>query len=111
MQIQVHRVGDITVLLPTGRITRDGGVTLRMAATEAMQGGSAKLLCNFKDVTYIDSAGIADLVSARATVTNTGGTIKLCNVSPWVSQVLTLTQMTQVFDIFDAESEALASFS
>ena len=111
MQIQVRRVGDITVLQPVGKLRADGGVTLRIAATEAMQSGSAKLLCNLQDVAYVDSSGIADLVSARATVTGSGGTIKLSNVTPWVAQVFTLTQITQVFDIYDTEPEALASFS
>ncbi|MGB3562836.1 MAG: STAS domain-containing protein, partial [Thermoanaerobaculia bacterium] len=65
---------------------------------------------NLGNVTTIDSSGIGELVSAYTTVTNRGGKLKLANLPPKVQDILQITQLVTVFDIFSDEEEALASF-
>ena len=106
-----HREG-ITILDFKGKITIGvGDVALRDAVLEALDAGSRNLLINLKDVSTIDSSGVGELVSSYTTVTNQSGTLRLLNIPPKVMDVLQITQLITVFDSFDDEDEAVASFS
>jgi anti-sigma B factor antagonist len=105
-----HRDG-VTILYPKGKITIGAGdVQLREAVHEALDAGATKLLVNLGGVTTADSSGIGEMVSAYTTVTHRNGQLKLCSLPPKVSDVLQITQLITVFDVFDTEEEALASF-
>jgi len=69
-----------------------------------------QILINLQAVTTIDSSGIGELVSAYTTVTNRGGSLKLLNLPPKVQDILQITQLVTVFDIYDDEDEAVASY-
>ena len=73
--------------------------------------GQKKLLLNLADVTYIDSSGIGELVSGFTTVTNSGGQLKLLNLTKRVKDLLQITKLYTVFEVFDDEAEAIRSFS
>jgi anti-sigma B factor antagonist len=75
-----------------------------------LEAGTRDLLINLADVSTIDSSGIGELVSAYTTVTNRGGSLKLLNLPAKVRDILQITQLVTVFDIFDDEVDAIASF-
>lgn len=111
MNISQRQTSDVTILEPKGKITIGvGDVALRDAVGAALTAGSRKLLINLEGVTTIDSSGIGELVAAYTTVTNRGGKLKLLKLSPKVNDILQVTQLVTVFDIFDDEAEAVKAF-
>jgi anti-sigma B factor antagonist len=73
--------------------------------------GNKKILLNLGDVTYIDSSGIGEMVSAFTSVTNAGGQLKLLNLTKRVKDLLQITKLYTVFEVFDDEAAAVRSFS
>ncbi|MCB1055682.1 MAG: STAS domain-containing protein [Acidobacteria bacterium] len=111
MKIDIRQNQGVTILAPKGRITiGEGDVALRQAVHEALKAGNSKLLIDMSEVKTIDSSGIGELVSAFTTVTNRGGKLKLLNLPAKVNDILQITQLITVFDVFDNEAEAVASF-
>lgn len=111
MKIPARHNQGVTILEPRGKITIGvGDVALRKAVQEAMDAGSQKILVNLKDVSTIDSSGIGELVSAYTSVTNREGRLALLHLPPKVQDILQITQLVTVFDVFDDEAEAVASF-
>jgi anti-sigma B factor antagonist len=96
----------------SGRITLgEGSVQLRDAVRDLLGKGSKQILLNLGDVTYIDSSGIGELVSAFTTVRNQGGDLKLLNLTKKVHDLLQITKLYTVFDVKDDEASAVASFA
>ncbi|WP_405014873.1 STAS domain-containing protein [Kitasatospora sp. NBC_01539] len=87
-----------------------GDVQLREAVRELLSDGKKKIVLNLADVTRIDSSGIGELVSAFTTTSREGGKLKLTNLPPKVYDLLVITQLITVFEVFDSEDEAVASF-
>ncbi|MEU3051280.1 STAS domain-containing protein [Streptomyces sp. NPDC006984] len=111
MKINTRQVGGVTVLDLKGDMTIGvGDVAVRNAAQEFMEAGLRNILLNMRDVTMTDSAGIGELVSAYTTVSNRGGKLKLVNLPSKLSDLLQITQLISVFEVFDEEDEAVASF-
>ncbi|KAB2961374.1 MAG: STAS domain-containing protein [Thermoanaerobaculia bacterium] len=106
------RVRDgVTILEVEGKITiGKGDVALREAVLAALGEGAKKLLIGLGRVSTVDSSGVGELVSAFTTVTNRGGKLKLVNLPPKVTDILQITQLITVFETFDNEDEAIASF-
>ena len=78
---------------------------------ELVQGGSRRIILNMADVTYLDSAGIGELVAAYTTVTTAGGQLKLLNLAKRVHDLLNITKLYTIFETFEDEASAIASFS
>jgi anti-sigma B factor antagonist len=111
MKISKRDVGGVTILEPKGKITIGAGdVALRGALEEIIQGSESKILLNLKGVKKMDSSGLGELIAAQNSVTEGGGVIKLVNLPSKLHGVLGITQIVSVFDVFDDENEALASF-
>jgi anti-sigma B factor antagonist len=111
MNVNVRQAGDVTILDLKGKITiGSGDVALRNSIQEVMNNGAKKVLINMADVSTIDSSGIGELVSAYTTATNRGAKLKLFNLPAKVSDILTITQLITVFDVYDSEAEGVASF-
>jgi anti-sigma B factor antagonist len=111
MKLTKRQRDGVMILEPKGKITIGvGDVALREAVHEALDAEARRVLIDMKAVTTIDSSGIGELVSAYTTVTNRGGKLKLLNIPAKVSDILQITQLVTVFDIFDDEDEAVASF-
>ncbi|MGA2434189.1 MAG: STAS domain-containing protein [Bryobacteraceae bacterium] len=107
-----RQVGDVTVIDVSGRITLgEGSSNLRDGIRALLTEGKKKILLNLGDVSYIDSSGIGELVSAYTSVTNQGGKLKLLNLTKRVRDLLQITKLYTVFDVFDAEATAVRSFS
>jgi len=96
----------------SGRITLgEGSVMLRDQIRELLGKGEKKILLNLGDVTYIDSSGIGELVSAFTTVRNQGGELKLLNLTKKVHDLLQITKLYTVFDVKDDEASAIRAFT
>jgi anti-sigma B factor antagonist len=112
VKLTTRQVGDVSVIDATGRITLgEGASTFRETVREMIAKGDRKLLLNLADVTYIDSSGIGELVSGFTTVTNQGGQLKLLNLTKRVQDLLQITKLYTVFEVFDDEAGAVRSFS
>jgi anti-sigma B factor antagonist len=111
LSIASREVDGVTVLDLGGRITLgEGSVQLREAIRDLIGKGQKKILLNLGDVSYIDSSGLGELVSAFTTSKNQGAALKLLNLTNKVKDVLQLTKLYTVFDIYDAEVTAIASY-
>jgi anti-anti-sigma factor len=111
MKATVRNAGDVTVLDLDGKITIGGGdVQLRQLVEQSLDAGHTKLLLNLKAVTHVDSAGIGEMVGCYTTVTRRGGRMKLINLPAKINDLLQVTQLITVFDVFDNEAEAVSSF-
>jgi anti-sigma B factor antagonist len=108
----VRQVGDVAIVDMSGRITLgDGSGTVRETVKGLIANGQKQVLINLKDVSYIDSAGLGELVGSYATMMNQGGQIKLLNAQSKVRDVLQVTKLYTVFENFTDEIAALRSFS
>ena len=111
MKVATRQVDGVTVLDLSGRITLgEGSVTLRDAVHDVLAKGSKHILLNLGNITYIDSSGIGELVSAFTSVKNSGGELKLLNLTRKVHDLLQITKLYTVFDIKDDEASAISSF-
>ena len=112
MKASTRQVDGITIIDLSGRITLgEGSVVLRDTIREVVGQGHKKILLNLGDVTYIDSSGIGELVSAFTTVRNQGGELKLLNLTKKVHDLLQITKLYTVFDVKDDEATAIQSFT
>jgi anti-sigma B factor antagonist len=104
-------VGDVTVLDAAGRITLgEGASAFRDAIRDLANRGVKKVLLNLGDVSYIDSSGIGEMVSGFTTITNGGGQLKLEGLSKRVKDLLQITKLYTVFEVYDDEADAIRSF-
>jgi anti-sigma B factor antagonist len=95
----------------SGRITLGEGCSqLRELIRDQLSKGNKRVLLNLADVTYIDSSGIGELVSAYTAVSNQGGQLKLLNLTKKVHDLLQITKLYTVFDIHEDEAKAIGSF-
>jgi len=112
MNVTKRQKGNVSILDLKGKITIGAGdIALRDAVQEALGGGATNVLLNLTGVTTIDSSGVGELVSSFTTATNRGAKLKLANIPAKVNDVLVITQLITVFDVYDTEDEAVASFS
>ena len=111
LTIASREVDGVTVLDLSGRITLgEGSVQLRDAIRDLISKGQKKILLNLGDVNYIDSSGLGELVSAYTTAKNQGAALKLLKLTQKVHDLLQLTKLYTVFDIFDDETKAIGSY-
>jgi anti-sigma B factor antagonist len=112
MKANNRQVDGITIVDMSGRITLgEGSVILRDSIRDLIGKGQKKILPNLGDVTYIDSSGIGELVSAFTAVRREGGELKLLNLTKKVHDLLQITKLYTVFDIKDDEATAIKAFS
>ncbi|MCA1589245.1 MAG: STAS domain-containing protein [Acidobacteria bacterium] len=111
INISERQAGDVTILDLQGKVTiGEGSVALRSAIRRLLGEGKNKILLNLGSVSYIDSSGIGELVSSFTSVNKEGGTLKLLNLTQKIQDLLAITKLLTVFDVFDSEEEALASY-
>jgi anti-sigma B factor antagonist len=113
MTIQERRVNDVVVLRVDGDITMGEAGATRLAdkVRSLVQEGHDHLLLDLGRVRYVDSAGLGELVQCCAAVRTRGGALKLLNVTRRLSDLLVVTKLLTVFDCFDGDTEAIASFA
>jgi anti-sigma B factor antagonist len=111
LNIKERQAGDVTVLDMDGRITiGEGSVALRTAVRRLLEEGKKKILLNMGGVGYIDSSGIGELVSSFTAVNKEQGQLKLLNLTQKLQDLLAITKLLTVFDVYETESEALGSY-
>ncbi len=108
-----HRdAGQVTVVELSGRIVLgDGSALLRKTIRGLLDDQRKMILLNLADVDYIDSSGIGELVSGYTAVRNQSGELKLLHLTKKVHDILQITKLYTVFDVFTDERTALRSFS
>ncbi len=112
VKITTRQVGDVTVIDASGRITLgEGASAFRDTVRDLSAKGDKKILLNLSEVSYIDSSGIGEMVSGFTTVTNHGGQLKLLGLSKRVKDLLQITKLYTVFEVFDDEAAAVRSFT
>jgi anti-sigma B factor antagonist len=105
VKIEIRTVGDVRILDCAGKITLgEGTISIRSTVRDLLQNGVRHFVLNLGDVSYIDSAGVGELVSTYATVANHGGQLLLLNLTKRVRKLLVITKLLTVFDEIDTES-------
>ena len=112
MTLATRNVSGVTIVDLSGKITLgEGGVTLREEVRKLLADGSKKIVLNLGEVNYIDSSGLGELVSAYTAVKNSGGELKLLNLTSKVRDLLVITKLVTVFDVKVNEAAAVGSFA
>jgi len=112
MKSKVRDEGDVRIIELAGKITiGSGDVKIRELIASSLDEGKVKILLNLSGVSAIDSSGIGEMVACYTTVTKRGGQLKLLKLSPKINDILQVTQLITVFDVYDTEQEAIASFT
>ena len=112
LKITERRNDPVTILDLDGNIRLgEGAADLRQALRLAVEKGDRQILLNMAGVSHIDSSGLGELVSGYTTLHKAGGELKLFNLSDRVHELMTMTKLLTVFDVFDGEAEALRSFT
>jgi anti-sigma B factor antagonist len=111
LNISERQAGDVTILDLGGKITiGEGSVALRTAIRRLLEEGKKKILLNLADVGYVDSSGIGELVSSFTSINKEGGQLKLLNLTQKIQDLLAITKLLTVFDVYDDEATALNSY-
>jgi anti-sigma B factor antagonist len=111
MKATTRTVGDVEVISLQGKITIGAGDTqLREVITNSLNSGTNKILLDMSGVTTIDSSGIGELVGSFTTVTNRGGKLRLLHLPAKLNELLHITQLITVFEVYDNEEDAIRSF-
>src|SRR2546430_1936185 len=112
MQIEERVVSDVTILDLKGKVTLgEGDEVLKDKINSLVHQGRKRILLNFGDVPYIDSAGLGEIVRTYTTVSRQGGQLKLVNLTKRITDLLSITKLLTVFETFENEPDALKSFS
>lgn len=111
LSIHERRIGDVTVLDMDGNIRIGGAhVALQKALRSLVDEGRNQIVLNLARVTYIDSSGLGELISGHVTLARKGGQIKLLYLTQRLHELMTITKLLTIFDVYDDESEAIDSF-
>lgn len=111
LNINQRQAGDVAILDLTGEVRiGDSATALRGAIRELVAGDNKKILLNLAGVRYIDSSGIGELIANYTTVGRSSGQLKLLNLTDKVQDLLVITKLLTVFDVYDNEADALSSF-
>ena len=112
MKATLRDVGNgVTIIKLEGKITIGAGdQQMREVITNAVNEGKTKILLDLSGVTTIDSSGIGELVGSYTTVTNRGGKLKLLHLPTKLNELLHVTQLITVFEVYENEQEAINSF-
>lgn len=112
MTITERKSGDVTVLDVEGKILLgEGDVQLKRKIDELIERNETKLLLNLANVPYMDSGGLGEIVRSYTTVKRAGGELKLLNATKRISDLLMITKLITVFEIFEDEAAAVKSYA
>jgi anti-sigma B factor antagonist len=112
MKMAIHEKNGVSVVAMSGKLTLGESTSaLRNKIHELSERGSGRILLDMADLTYIDSSGVGELVAAHAAVANAGGDMKLLNLARRVHDLLKVTKLYTVFEVFEDEGPAIGSFA
>jgi anti-sigma B factor antagonist len=111
LNISERQAGDVTILDLNGKVTiGEGSVALRTIIRRLLGEGKKNILLNLGGVGYVDSSGIGELVSSFTAVQKEGGSLKMLNLTQKIQDLLAITKLLTVFDVYENEGDALAGF-
>src|SRR5215471_1552080 len=111
LNINQRQAGDVAILDLSGEVRiGDSATALRGSIRDLVAGGNKKILLNLAGVRYIDSSGIGELIANYTTVGRSSGQLKLLNLTDKVQDLLVITKLLTVFDVYESEPDALSSF-
>lgn len=111
MQVDARTSNGVTILDLHGKITIEVTAQLRKEMADLLEAGRNKVLLNLGDVSFMDSSGIGELVRSYHSFKREGGHVKLLNLTKKIQELLAITKLVIIFECFDDEAEAIASFS
>jgi len=112
LHITERVVDGVSLLALSGRIVLgEESNALREKLKSLAAGGTTKIVLNMSDIDYIDSSGLGTLVAAHLSSKTAGASVRLCNLGHKFNEVMQLTKLITVFDVYDTEAAAVASFS
>jgi len=113
IELSLRHVGAVTIVDLHGRLTAESAAERQLVRTvrRLLAEHHRNLLLNLEDVPQIDSLGLSQCVEAYTTTTRQGGLLRLEHLQPRVNALLHITHLAQVFDIFEDETAAVASFA
>jgi anti-sigma B factor antagonist len=110
LKLNTRTIEGITVVDCNGRIVFGEESALLRDTVKKLIGENNQLVLNLAGISYIDSGGLGTLVALYTTAHNAGGAIKLANLTPRVGDLLQVTKLVTIFEVFDSEQEAIDSF-
>jgi anti-sigma B factor antagonist len=111
MTVSAREIGEVTVVDLSGRITvQEGWEALRDVTRDLLRRDRVKIVLNMQEVPYIDSTALGEIIRTYTSVIRHNGSVKLLNVSSHVHQLLVITSLLAVFDLFESEADAVKSF-
>lgn len=112
LKMRTREVNGVIIVDLSGQITLgEASAALRDEVRDQITHGYQKIVLNLGDVTYIDSAGLGELTAAYTSVKNRGGQLKLLNLTKRVHDLMQITKLYTVFDVYDDEKKAVDSFA
>lgn len=111
LEVIERQAGDVTILDLSGAVRMgEGSIALRESIRGLAEEGKKRILLNLGGVNYVDSSGIGELIANYTTVSRQGGQLKLLNLTDRIQNLLVITKLLTVFDVYDDEANALNSF-
>ena len=112
MQISERKVGEITIIDVSGKFAAgEGSGRLKDKVTSLVFQGEKKIILNVSNLSYVDSAGLGEMVASHSAASKAGGTLKLANIGKRLQDLLIMTKLLAVFESHDSEEAAVASFA
>jgi anti-sigma B factor antagonist len=109
MNLAQRDIGNVTVLDLSGKLTvTDGAGRLKEKVTSLVQDGRKQIVLNLAKLTYLDSAGLGEMVACYTTATKSGGLVKISHATAKINDLLTITKLLTVFDAHETEAGAVA---
>lgn len=106
-----HEVEGVTVVDLDGRIVLgEESNSVREKLKSMTAAGKKKIVLNMDNIKYIDSAGLGTLIAAHLSAKTAGASLRLCNLGSKFREVLQITKLLTVFDVYDTEAAAVSSF-
>ena len=104
-------IDGVSVIALEGRVVLgEESNALREKLKSLLAGGKKKIVLNMANVNYIDSSGLGALVAAHLSAKNNGASVRLCNLGDKFNEIMQLTKLLTIFDVYDTQTEAIASF-
>ena len=111
MKIEKRKKGDVLIIDLKGKVLIGEGIDeIRNAINSTIKEKETKVLLNFAEVPYLDSTGLGEVVRSYTSIKKEGGTVKIVNLTNKVKDLLSVTKLLTVFETFEDEEKAIASF-
>lgn len=111
LNITERLAGDVTILDLEGRLTLgESSESFRQSIKRLVESGQKFILINLEGVTRVDSGGLGSLIARLTTIQKEGGQLKLVQLNEAMQNLMLMTKLVTVFEVYDSEEDALASF-